>query len=67
MVAMEERVAGSSAMKSISAFEKRGMLIVSAAENVEGVKEVHDHLCWAEPMSGLYLNSPEDEKSVKAS
>jgi len=54
-------------MKSISAFEKRGMLIVSAAENVEGVKEVHDHLCWAEPMSGLYLNSPEDEKSVKAS
>lgn len=33
-----------------------------AAENVEGVKLVHDHLCWIEPMSGLYMQSPEDEE-----
>jgi CBS domain-containing protein len=35
---------------------------IVAAENVQGVKEVHDHLCWVEPMTGAYLNSPEDEK-----
>jgi CBS domain-containing protein len=38
-----------------------------AAENVAGVKEVHDHLCWVEPISGMYLNSAEDEKVAKAS
>ncbi len=36
-----------------------------AAENVEGVKKVHDHLCWVDTMSGMYLNSPEDEQLAK--
>jgi CBS domain-containing protein len=40
---------------------------IVAAETVAGVKEVHDHLCWVEPMSGTYLNSAEDEKIAKAS
>lgn len=39
---------------------------IVAAETVAGVKEVHDHLCWVEPMSGVYLNSAEDEKIAKA-
>ena len=39
---------------------------IVAAENVPGVKNVHDHLCWVEPMSGMYLNSQEDEASLKA-
>ncbi len=39
---------------------------VVACENVEGVKEVHDHLCWVDTMSGMYVNSPEDEKQAKA-
>ena len=39
---------------------------IVAAENVSGVKEVHDHLCWVDAMSGMYLNSPEDEKSLRA-
>jgi CBS domain-containing protein len=34
---------------------------IVAAENVTGVKQVHDHLCWVDTMSGMYLNSPEDE------
>jgi CBS domain-containing protein len=38
---------------------------VVAAENVSGVKKVHDHLCWVEPMSGMYLNSQEDENLLK--
>jgi CBS domain-containing protein len=39
---------------------------IVAAENVSGVKKVHDHLCWVEPMSGMYLNSQEDEAALRA-
>jgi CBS domain-containing protein len=39
---------------------------IVAAENVSGVKKVHDHLCWVEPMSGMYLNSQEDDVLLKA-
>jgi CBS domain-containing protein len=40
---------------------------IVAAENVTGVKRVHDHLCWVDTMSGMYLNSPEDEAYAQAS
>jgi CBS domain-containing protein len=40
---------------------------VVAAESVAGVKKVHDHLCWVDTMSGMYLESPEDEGLAKAS
>ena len=40
---------------------------IVAAENVSGVKQVHDHLCWVDAMSGMYLNSQEDEKLLRAS
>jgi len=40
---------------------------VVAAEAVEGVKKVHDHLCWVDTMSGMYLSSPEDDEMAKAS
>jgi hypothetical protein len=36
-----------------------------AAENVSGVRKVHDHLCWVEPSSGAYLYSAEDEKLIR--
>jgi CBS domain-containing protein len=35
---------------------------IVAAENVAGVRQVHDHLCWVDPFSGMYLNSAEDDK-----
>jgi CBS domain-containing protein len=38
---------------------------IVAAENIEGVKMVHDHLCWVDPMSGMYMGSPEDERQTK--
>jgi CBS domain-containing protein len=38
-----------------------------AAESITGVKTVHDHLCWVDTMSGMYLNSPEDEGLKEAS
>lgn len=41
--------------------ERSRKAAIVAAENTCGVKEVHDHLCWVDTMSGFYLNSPEDE------
>jgi CBS domain-containing protein len=40
---------------------------IVGAENVAGVKKVHDHLCWIDPMSGLYVEAPEDVAMAKAS
>ncbi len=40
---------------------------IVAAENVEGVVKVHDHLRWMDPMSGITVESPEDEDYAKAS
>lgn len=45
--------------------ERARQAIIVAAENVKGVKEVHDHLCWVEPISGMYLNSPEDDQAAR--
>jgi len=40
---------------------------IVCAENIAGVKKVHDHLCWVDPMSGLYQVALEDEDLTKAS
>jgi len=45
--------------------ERARKAAVVATENVPGVKKVHDHLCWVDTMSGVYLNSPEDEDPAK--
>ncbi len=45
--------------------ERSRQATIVAAENVEGVRLVHDHLCWIDPMSGLYMASPEDEQLSK--
>jgi CBS domain-containing protein len=47
--------------------ERSRKAAVVAAENVAGVNKVHDHLCWVDTMSGMYLNSPEDDDLAKAS
>jgi CBS domain-containing protein len=39
---------------------------IVAAENISGVTRVHDHLCWVDTMSGMYLDSPEDDELAKA-
>ncbi|QQO22585.1 CBS domain-containing protein [Bradyrhizobium diazoefficiens] len=45
----------------ITTDEARQATIV-AAENTDGVKEVHDHLCFVDTYSGFYVESPEDMK-----
>jgi len=44
--------------------ERKGLIV--AAENVVGVKQVHDHMTWVEPMSGAAFASPEDEAKAQA-
>jgi len=44
--------------------ERTGLIV--AAENVPGVKRVHDHLVWVEPMSGMAFPSSEDETTDRA-
>jgi CBS domain-containing protein len=44
--------------------ERRGVIV--AAENVAGVKAVHDHLVWVEPILGTSFSSPEDEAAARA-
>jgi CBS domain-containing protein len=40
---------------------------IVAAENVEGVVKVHDHIRWMDLKSGFSIGSPEDEGYAKAS
>ena len=47
--------------------ERARQAAIVAAETIEGVKKVHDHLCWVDTVSGVYINSPEDEDMAKAS
>ena len=46
--------------------ERSRQAAIVAAENVAGVTKVHDHLCWVDTMSGMYLESPEDTEMAKA-
>ena len=41
--------------------ERERQATIVAVENVPGVKQVHDHLVWVEPMSGMAFPSTEDE------
>jgi CBS domain-containing protein len=45
--------------------EREALIVV--AENVPGVKMVHDHLVWIEPNSGFVIQSEEDEARARAS
>jgi CBS domain-containing protein len=47
--------------------ERERQAFMVAAENVPGVKAVHDHLAWVEPTSGMIVLSDEDEAKARAS
>ena len=44
--------------------ERERQACIVTAENVAGVREVHDHLVWVEPMSGMAFPSAEDEANL---
>ncbi len=45
--------------------ERERQACVVTAENAAGVNEVHDHLVWVEPMSGMAFPSAEDEGKLR--
>jgi len=45
--------------------ERSRQAAMVAAQNVAGVQKVHDHLCWVDTMSGMYVESPEDIAMAK--
>ena len=47
--------------------ERSRQAAMVCAENITGVKKVHDHLCWVDPMSGMYFLAPEDDDLAQAS
>jgi len=46
--------------------ERERQALIVATENVAGVAQVHDHLVWVEPMSGVAFPSAEDEAKERA-
>src|SRR5579863_2173834 len=40
--------------------ERERSALRALVENVDGVRSVHDHMVWAEPLSGMTTPSPED-------
>lgn len=47
--------------------ERARKAAIVCAENISGVKKIHDRLCWVDPMTGLYMTAPEDKELSKAS
>jgi CBS domain-containing protein len=45
--------------------DKARQATIVAAQNVSGVKEVHDHLCFVDTYSGFYVESPEDMEAAQ--
>jgi hypothetical protein len=43
--------------------ERERQAVIVAAENVAGVKEIHDHLAWGEPMTGMMISLAEDDEA----
>lgn len=57
---------GVAALWGVITDERERQAIIVAAENAAGVKQVHDHLVWVEPMSGMAFPSVEDEATERA-
>jgi CBS domain-containing protein len=43
--------------------DRERQALIVASENISGVKAVHDHLVWIEPMSGFVIQSEEDARA----
>lgn len=52
-------------LSGIISDERCRQAALAAAEAVDGVRAVRDHLCWVDPTSGMYMTSPEDDVVVK--
>ena len=63
---LEERLGTRLVRSGVITEERSRQAAIVAAQSVAGVQKVHDHLCWVDTMSGMYLESPEDVEMAKA-
>jgi hypothetical protein len=45
--------------------ERQRNAIHAAAENVDGVSKIHDHMIWTDPLTATVLAPPEDEEGSR--
>jgi CBS domain-containing protein len=57
---------GIAELSAVITDERERNAVIVAVENVGGVKAVHDHMVWVEPMSGVAIPSAEDEAADRA-
>jgi CBS domain-containing protein len=57
---------GVAELRGVIMDDRERQALIVATENVSGVKVVHDHLVWVEPMSAMAFPSPEDEAKERA-
>jgi CBS domain-containing protein len=53
-------------LRGVIGDERQRAALRVAAENVQGVKKVIDHLVWVEPISGMAIEPPEDASASAA-
>ena len=53
-------------LRGVIGDERQRAALRVAAENVQGVKKVIDHLVWVEPLSGMAVEPPEDASASAA-
>jgi CBS domain-containing protein len=53
-------------LRGVISDERQREALKIAAENVAGVKKVVDHLVWVEPVSGMAIDPPEDDRPTVA-
>jgi CBS domain-containing protein len=58
---------GAVSLSGVITDDRARQALIVAAENVPGVKAVHDQLAWIEPTSGMVILSEEEEAKARAS
>lgn len=56
---------GAVALRGVLIDERQRNAIRAVAENVDGVRAVHDHMIWTDPFTATVLASPEDEENSR--
>jgi CBS domain-containing protein len=57
---------GTVELRGVIGDERQREALRIAAENVEGVKKIVDHLVWVEPVSGMAIDPPVDDSEAAA-
>jgi CBS domain-containing protein len=55
---------GTAELRGVIGDERQREALKIAAENVAGVKKIVDHLVWVEPVSGMAMPPPADDRSI---